>query len=222
MQSLNCGFINKDFIDFTIPEDLKEKGDEAVEEYRNWFKLMAFAEQFYSNTLDISKMVFAYNSKFPKKYNVKPLNEGYKLVEQKPNSNHLENEDEFNYDAFLIKIEDLLYQYNYEFQSKVLRILSKFDYLLKKSDLEINEKVSELFSVEFIKNYGMKNLKDKLVLSRNIKKELMQSLINYFKWTYNLSEKDFANLTLDNFGLECCGNCKKEIINKDDSTISPL
>ena len=206
----SCKFINKDFIDFNIPEDLKSKGEEAIEDYRNWFKTMGYAEKFNNNVLDIPAMVFAYNSIFPNRYDLKPLNENYSLVEIKPNSNNRFIENEFNYDEFLINIENLLNTYYNVFQCKVTRILSKFDYLLKKSNTEIEEKISEVLSPEFIKNYGIDKLKDKLNSSRKIKIELMKNLIDYFKWTYKLQDKEFNNLIIEKFGIVCCGNCKKE------------
>ena len=32
-----CKLINKDYLDFNIPEEIRELGDDAIDEYRNWF-----------------------------------------------------------------------------------------------------------------------------------------------------------------------------------------
>jgi hypothetical protein len=72
--------------------------------------------------------------------------------------------------------------------------------------------MQEIFSAEFLTNYGMKNLKDKLKTSREIKTTIMAQLINYFKWNYKINEKSFKNITLENFGLECCGSCEKNVL----------
>ena len=56
----------------------------------------------------------------------------------------------------------------------------------------------------------MDRLKNLFKQAKNIKYEIMVNMLDYFKWTYNLKEKDFGNITLEKFGLVCCGSCKKE------------
>ncbi len=210
--SQDCVFIKKDFIDFNIPPEIKELGNDVVKEFRDWFKSKGYAELYFSGNLDKSVVVFNYNILFPRKFNVPVLNENYELIAQKPNSNSVISDDEFDNDKFVKTIEHLKKLYDNTFSCKVSRILSKFDYLLRKSDFEIQEKMTELFSPEFSKNYGMKNLKEKLKISRDIKIKIMAQLIDYFKWNYKINEKSFSNITLENFGLECCGGCEKNVL----------
>lgn len=206
----NCKLIFNNYLDFNIPPEITELGYEAVEEFRNWFKSQGYAEAFYNNQLDVSKVVFDYNVKYPSKYKVPVLNENYQLITELANTNDIQVNESFDYDSFLVKIEHLLNMYDNRFSCKNTRILSKFDYLINKSDTEIKEKVSELFSDVFIENYGINKLKDLFIDSKNIKYDLISNLLDYFKWTYNLVDKNFEVITLESFGLECCGRCKKD------------
>jgi hypothetical protein len=205
-----CKLINNNFIDFNIPPEITDIGDDVVQEYRDWFKAKGYAEEYFNNQLDISKVVFDYNMKFPPKYDVPVLNESYKLIMDIPNSNDKMISDLFNHEDFLLKLDHLQKKHDNIFACKTTRIISKFDHLLDKTDNEIKEKITELFSDVFIDNYGMDRLKNLFKEAKNIKYEIMVNLLDYFKWTYKLKEKDFDNITLEKFGLVCCGSCKKE------------
>jgi len=203
-----CNLINNNFIDFNIPPEITSIGDNVVQEYRDWFKAKGYADEYFNNQLDITKVVFDYNMKFPPKYDVPVLNENYKLITDLPNSNDVKTET-FNYDSFLFNLDNLQKKHENIFSCKTTRILSKFDYLLDKKDDEIREKISELFSDVFIENYGMDKLKNLFKEAKSIKYEIMDNLLTFFKWTYKLKEKDFDSITLEKFGLVCCGGCKK-------------
>lgn len=210
--SQDCAFIKKDFIDFNIPSEIQELGNEVVNVFRDWFKSKGYAELYFSGNLDKGVVVFNYNLLFPKKYNIPVLNENYELITNKPNSNSVVTEEVFDHDEFVKKIEHLKKLYDNTFSCKVFRTLSKFDYLLKKNDSEIQKKIEEIFSPEFLKNYGMKNVKEKLKISREIKIKVMAQLLDYFKWNYKINEKSFTTTTLEHFGLDCCGSCKKNVL----------
>ena len=203
-----CNLINNNFIDFNIPPEITDIGDNVVQEYRDWFKAKGYADEYFNNQLDITKVVFDYNMKFPPKYDLPVLNENYKLITEIPNSKD-EKVELFDYDAFLLNLDHLQKKHENIFSSKTTRILSKFDFLLDKKDDEIREKISELFSDIFIENYGMDKLKNLFREAKSIKYEIMDNLLTFFKWTYKLKEKDFDNITLEKFGLVCCGGCKK-------------
>jgi hypothetical protein len=211
----SCVFINKNFIDFNIPEDITNLGDHVVEEYRSWFKLKGYAEAYFNNLLDVSKVVFDYNMKFPNKYEVPVLNENYKLITEIKNSNDINVDDQFDYENFLKNLDHLIKMHQNVFSCQTTRILSKFDYLLDKSDSEIKEKIKELFSDIFIENFGLDRLKILFRQSKIIKFDLMSNLLNYFKWNYKLKDKNFDNLLLEKFGLVCCEGCKKINLTND-------
>ncbi|GGG51816.1 hypothetical protein [Bizionia arctica] len=207
-----CSFLKKDFLNFNIPQEIRDLGDVAIEDYRSWFKKEGYAEQYSEGILDVSVVVFRYNNIFPMKYGVARLNEKYNLIEEIPNSSIEREDSKFNYHTFLENIEDLKNDYAFHFQCKVTRTLSKFDYLLQRSDTEIANKISELFTPEFITNYGMDRVKKMFVISKRIKKELMSALIDYFKWTYRSTLHSIDTVTLEHFGLECCHSCKENQI----------
>jgi len=51
-------------------------------------------------------------------------------------------------------------------------------------------------------------LKDKFQISKKLTYELIDLLLEYIKWTYKAENKNFDELTLEKFGLECCHTCK--------------
>ncbi len=205
--SNECECMKHDYVDFHIPQDIRDLGDDVVEEYRNWFKEKDYANQYFQGILDIPKVVFDYNMMFPPKYKVTPLNEKYKLVLELSNSNIHEIENSFDYSRFLNNIINIKKRRANKFQCKITRTLSKFDYLIHKSDEEIIFKIVELFSVRFVENYGLENIKELFKYSIKLKKELMRNLIEYFKWTYKNKNVSIDELTLNKFGLECCSKC---------------
>lgn len=209
----NCKLILNKFLDFNIPPEITALGNDAVDEFRNWFKSQGYAEAYYNNKLEISKVVFDYNMKYPvlyREFKVPVLNENYKLITELDNTSNSQINISFDYETFLNNLEHLLNTYDNKFPCRNTKILSKFDYLINKSDKEIYEKITELFSDVFVENFGMSRLKNLFKDSKNIKYDLISNLLEYFKWTFNLTEKNFENITLEKFGLECCGGCKKD------------
>lgn len=206
----DCKYLASDYVDFRIPDDIKELGLEAVQYYRDWFKDQEYAEKFFNNTLKVNQVVFDYNMHFPPRYNVKPLNEDYALILELPNSQGIFTDSEFDHSEFLKKLDHLKTHFDNVFSCQVLKTLSKFQYLLTKPDSFINEKLSEIISPNFVTNYGLENIKEKLLYSRKIKFDLTQLLLDYFKWTYNFKNKSFDKITLEKFGLECCVGCKRK------------
>lgn len=209
--SPECKLISKDYLDFNIPEEIKIIGDIAINEYRDWFNQNNFGDKFRNKAIDKNAIIFAFNSKYPAKYKIKPIEDNSNLlVIEQPNSKHENVNHEYNVEATQLRLEKLKNEWNTNFSCRVTRVIAKFKHLLNKTDQEINDKISELFSEVFIKNYGMQNLKNKFTLSKKIITEIIALLLEHIKWTYNQKEKDFKNSTLGNFGLECCLNCVKE------------
>lgn len=211
--SLDCQFITKNFVDFFIPQEIRDLGDDVVKDYRDWFKNKGYADQFFNHRLNPSKVVASYNLLFPFKYGVTPLNEGFKLIEERPNSSNVRIEESFSYNKFLIDLEVWKNHYREVFSCPVLRKLSKYHYLIKENDSKINEILSKVFSPEFVSKYGVQAVREKLKYAEEIiQQNIVRLLLEYFKWTFNAPEKSFDPITLESFGLECCGNCKKVII----------
>ena len=211
--SNECECLNHDYVDFHIPGDIIDLGEEVVEEFRTWFKSKGYAQKYFNGTLSNAKVVFDFNMIFPSKFNIKPLNESYKLVLELDNSNTYEINLAFDYNQFKENISIIKKKRTNRFQCKIARTLAKFDYLLKKSDNEIRTKISEIYSNQFVENYGMNNLKELFRDSQSLKRELLDNLTNYFKWTFDNKSLEIDNNSLDKFGLECCSKCKEDIRN---------
>lgn len=209
----NCTLLKKDYLDFNIPEDIKSKGDNAIDEYREWFRLNNFGEKFKNKEISKDEIIRAFNFKYPKMYDIKPIEDNSNLlVVEIPNSTNLYLKENFDLEKFKIELTEIKLAWQNTFQCKVSRTFSKFKYLLAKSDEEITTKMGEIFSQDFVKNYGIENLKDKFQISKNLTYKLIDLLLDYIKWTYKADNKSFDALTLEKFGLECCHICKNEEI----------
>lgn len=209
--SSECKLITKDYLDFKIPEEIKDIGNEAIEEYRSWFNSNGFGDKFRNKTIDKSAIAFAFNLKYPAKYNISPIEDNSNiLVIEQPNSTSERIEQSYDFEQIKKELELLKNQWQTAFPCRITRIIAKFKHLLNQTDEEINEKISNLFSSVFIKNYGLDKLKQKFKISKDITTKIIALLLEHIKWTYKLEDKNFDNKTLEKFGLECCLSCMKE------------
>lgn len=207
--SQDCVFMSKDYKDFHIPQEISSRGDQAVEEYRDWFKSNGFYERFFSGNIRQSTIIYRYNSKYPEKYGVPPLNDNYELIEKIPNSNIKSVEPDFDYNSFESELNHLVELHITNYPNRIAKLLSKMDFLLYKPDSVAQEYLDQYIHPEFYPNYGAEQLKQFWTNSRRIKKDIMDLLFNYFKWKYNFSEKLFNTVNIEKFGLECCKHCQK-------------
>jgi hypothetical protein len=210
--SSDCKLLKKDYLDFAIPQDIQDLGDKDIEEYRDWFRDNNFADRFKNKTIGKDLIIKAFNDKYTKEpYNIKKIEDNSNLlIVEIPNSSIRYIEKDYNKVEFIKKITELKKQFQNIFQCKISRKLSKFKYLLKMSDLEIKQKIDEVFVEGFTNNYGIENLKEKFKVSKGIVYEIISLLLEYIRWNYKANDKDFNILTLEKFGLECCISCEKE------------
>ena len=174
-----CECLNHDYVNFHIPKDITDLGDEVIEEFRVWFKSKGYAQKHFNGTLNNAKVVFDFNMIFPSKFNIKPLNENYKLVLELDNSNTYEINSAFDYNQFKENISIIKKKRTNRFQCEMARKLAKLDYLSNKSDNEIITKISQKFSNQFVENYGINNLKELFRDSQSLKRELLGNLTKY-------------------------------------------
>lgn len=208
----HCKLLKKDYLDFNIPQDIRYKGDSAINEYREWFRENDFGGKFKSKQIFKQDIINAFNSKYPAKYGIGIIEDSSNLLAiEIPNSNIRNVDSEFNLENFKINLNEIKLIWNNTFQCKVSRTFSKFKYLLAKSDQEIITKMSEIFSEKFVENYGIEKLKGKFEISKVLSYKLIELILDYIKWTYKLETKDFDIVTLEKFGLECCYSCEKDI-----------
>jgi hypothetical protein len=207
----DCPSLNKNFIDFHIPDEIRKIGDQAIEEYRTWFKEKGFAQDFFSGKKYQERMIFSYNMKFPKKYSIPSLNEQFKLIEERPNSNYTKINGTFDLKAFQSRLDYYVELFNTLFSCPVLRKLAKFKNLHEKSDKILKQTLGNVITPQFVTNYGIEETKEKLKHANEIGNSIMDLLIEYFKWNGNMNSKKFNVINLEKFGLECCGYCKSEV-----------
>jgi hypothetical protein len=206
-----CSLLLRDYLDFGIPDEIKEFGDDAVDEYRKWFNDNNFGDRFRYNEIVKNTIINAFNSKYPKKYNIKPIEANSNLlVIEAPNSNIHAIKSELDLKNAKINLSILKEEWLVHFPCSNTRIIAKHKHLLNKTNDEIIEKISELFSPVFIKNFGYDKLISKFTISKRLTYQMISILLEIFKWTYDLKDKNFHRVTLEKFGLMCCLDCRNE------------
>lgn len=229
--SSNCVALDNGFKNFIMPENISrlkeidnEKHKLIVVEIRRWFIENNFTVERYENK-EINSILITkeFNKYFPEKYQIEPI-----IISQPKNEKHdfqwyiekkggkIDLERSFDKEAFLNNIDELIKQRNYLCSSKTMLSLSKFDFLVNKNKDEILKTIQENIenkklknvNESFVKNYGLDKLIEFWKKHRQLKKSAYNELSNYFKWTYNLKEKKFSKIYLENFNIEECSLCK--------------
>lgn len=210
----DCETLHSNYIDFIVPVEVNER--DLLEEYREWFKKNLFKEKYESGAGILELFTQNYNSTFAKKYKLPELNIKYTLVEDKPAGKFTRTDDEFNREDFEEKFDELILHKQYLCNSNTLKFLSFSDYLFKRSDEEIIERIQSISSKHpevvascFLENYSIIKLRAFWQEHYKLKSELFKLLSNYFRWTYNLKGANFKEYTLESFGLTCCYVCDK-------------
>jgi len=228
----DCSAMKRGFKNFFMPEPVVrlQKSDEVkhkiiVDDIRNWFKINNYTTERYEKG-DINDRILtnSFNSIFPDKYGIDSIfisasnhaNSQFQWLITKTTDN-VTLKESFDYTGFLNVIEDLIKRRNRLCDGKTLQKLSKYDYLLTKDDRFISNLILERIrlgtlqevSENFIENYTMLKLKKFWGDHRDLKNKAYTEISNYFKWTYNLKEKEFDKLYLENFNLEGCSVCRR-------------
>lgn len=209
----NCEALFKDYLDFYIPQDLREKGDFAIEDYRTWFKNKGYKEDYLNGDLDQEAMIFRYNMKFPKLYKVMPLNENFKLVQIISNKGPKQVKHNFNIDNFVSLLEQQIKYYYQVFSCDTLRVLSKFRSL--KTDDEIKEVFSNVFSPQFVENYGLERIREKFDFANSIIGEIFKLLKEYVRWDLGEIDYKIKYSSLEDYGLKCCAFCENDFVQNE-------
>ena len=227
--SLECEALNRGFKNFFMPPAIiklkttdPEKHQNIVTEIRNWFIQNNYTVERYEdqkiNSLEITKN---FNSYFPSKYKIekiiiseKPENDFQWYISKK--TDNIKLSAKFNYDTFLYRVSVLIKNRHSLCDTSAKDNLSRYDYLINKSDHEIIEIITQQIdfgslqgvSHTHINSLTLPNLKKFWLKHIDLKKEAMRELNNYFKWTYNFEEKKFDTIYLENFNLAQCRICK--------------
>lgn len=225
----DCSSVNSDYTDFAIPQEIRDLGSACVNEFRSWFDSNGFRKKYLEivkieNCKEVvadpavilikksilnSQIVENYNSIFPVKYKVHSIGLDYFFITKFENSGKVEIEANFSKTEFKNELDVLLSKRlkliskNKEFRQKLARL----DFLLHKDDKFINNVLKDHFSEDILCQYKVEDYKKFWVMHSSIKKEIYKLLIKYFQWTYHFSSRDYDEVDLEKFGLECCLKC---------------
>lgn len=229
----SCKALNYGFKNFFIPEPIAvlrdeepDKHEKLVKEIREWFEQNNYTVQRYLNEeITDSKLTTAFNNKFPAEFDINEIvistNEKnqFKWYIEKKSSGNREVELSFDNNKFLKQIGKLIYERDELCNSYTMKNLSRYDFLIKRTDTEIEDyilnaiKKGYLRNVElvFLQNYGLDRLKDFWEKHRTLKAKALDLLSDYYKWTYNFNENSFDEVFLESYNLKPCKQCFERI-----------
>ena len=227
----DCLAMKRGFKNFFMPEPVvrlqesdKSKHKLIVDDIRNWFKVNNYTpDRHEKGEINDRILTNSFNEIFPNKYGIDPIfistsnndKAQFQWLITKTTDNVALN-DSFDHTSFLASIEDLIAKRDRLCNGKTLQNLSKYDYLLSKEDSYISTLLLERIrlgtlrdvSESFIENYTMQKLRKFWTDHRDLKNNAYKEISNYFKWTYNLKDKEFDIIYLEDFNLEGCSLCK--------------
>lgn len=213
----DCESLNKDYVDFRVPEEIRDTGDDAINNFRNWFVQNNFKDKYLQNfenfvdNKELDKYVVSlYNNLFPSKYNIKKLHDDYVFATEMKSSGKTEIKQNLQLNELLSFIDfsmvkrDILIN-----KGDVIKRLTKYDWMLDKDRTQIEDTISEKIHPSFIKNYGYNKLIALWREHKEIKDAVYEKLIDYFKTIYKFDEKNFENVDLEALGMAKCRFCEK-------------
>ena len=198
----SCLRLKSNFVNFEVPIEIQEKGEDEVKEFRIWFvENMSLIED------DIIKFIFKMQAQFRITREIIP--ESIK----KPNSGVTEKE---NYN-----VQDLEHEID-----EILREAGRF-YWENPDKQTIIKRFGKLTFLAFVKGNIFNNdtglndidLKEFLKMYENkFKKPVKDLLVEYYRILYN-PEMTFSGLLLDKLNFRPCGHCLG-IFSDDDEDIN--
>jgi len=213
----DCESLNKDFVDFRVPEEIRDVGDDAINDFRNWFVRNNFKDRYLQNfenfvdNKELDKYVISlYNNLFTSKYNIKKLPNEYVFATEMKSSGKTEIKQNLQLNELLSFIDfsmskrDILTN-----KGDVIKRLTRYDWMLEKDKSQIESTISEKIHPDFIKNYGYNKLLNLWREHKEIKETVYEKLIDYFKTIYKFDEKTFENIDLEAMGMAKCKYCEK-------------
>ena len=204
----DCELLNKDFVGFRIPLEVRELG--LIKEFREWFEKNKFIEKYLANEIDKARIIFNYNTSFAKIYGLPLLNENYVLIDERLNSGHEHIDENFNIQQFYRDIGRWVIQADNRLPIVAWRTLGKWHSYGNKSISEISHLLDKLdINHSFRSHNSIETIREVLKEHHLAVNGLMKLLRDYFCWTYGLKVATFDVVTLENFNLKCCRQCKE-------------
>lgn len=203
----NCKYLNNDFNNYKIPNEVSDKGIELVNEYRNWFIKNGFDKVEGNEDEIIAKITFKYNTSFAPLNKLPRLSEDYKLIINIKNSTYEISKQFYSLMNVQDKIRKLINDYRKNFNNRTISNLMEFSYFEKAPKYIVEQKVSELTSDVFIKNYGYEKLMNDFREANRIKYLIMKELKLFINFRCGFVSNDFSKEVLESYGLVCCKAC---------------
>lgn len=190
-KDLNCPFLNANYENFEIPQEIKEKGPESVKEFRAWFK--SVEHLFKTNKL-------AFIERLRLKYGI--VTNIRSITKDNSGAVIMDNYDIVELEADidkLIKASGRFY-YKSSKHTTILKQYSKFSFLgNSRKPLQNNHTgYSDEEVKELLREY-----------ESTFKKPLKAMLMEYYKLKLNPDIFMEGNL-LEQLGLQACYNCHNE------------
>jgi hypothetical protein len=230
----NCTALNKGFKNFFIPEPVvrlenenPEKHREVVSEIRQWFERNNYTvERYESGEINDKILTRDFNNTFPQKYGIDPISISQSETNQfqwyiaKKTLGKRGTQESFDYNNFIGKIAEILRAREVICDGRTMSNLSRYDFLVNRSDEEIKDSIDRSInegylknvSEVFIDNYTIAKLKKFWQKHRELKSEAFNLLIEYFKWSYNYEGTTFDEVFLEDFNLKACNLCYSNVM----------
>lgn len=199
----DCQFLHSNFVNYPIPDEIREKGDEAVEEFRNWFKE---SEEHFRKFPD------QYKLRMLQKYKIEVSINDLKVDYQNSGNVYKENLTLKDIES---RIDSLLQNAAKYYKEDVKRqeVIRRYQ---TATFLAFKEDVIENNNTE----YSDAELKEILIEYHNLFIEpTLYYLKEFFKTFYNadieINEKIFEELN-----FKKCGHCYSEKFEKENNYLS--
>lgn len=211
----NCMYLNNDFNNFIVPEEIRYKGTEFVNLYREWFMDNEFDIVNGDDKEIVSKITFKYNNSFAVSHKLPKLNENYKLIVRLKNSTYQTSKKYYSLAKVQSNINKFITDYKKQFSNRTISNLMEISCYERASKEIIERKVSELTSDVFIQNYGYDKLMNDFREANRIKYLIMNELKLYINFRYGFKSNDFSKDVLESYGLVCCKSCLERFNNQN-------
>ena len=209
----DCMYLNNDFNNYIIPEEVRYRGQDMVRQYRNWFTSNGFDKITGDEKEVVSRITFKYNTEFAKTHNLPILNEGYELIVSLKNSTFTLSKKYYNLVRVQNNVKKYIKDYKFHFSNRTIIDLMKFSYLVNYSKDQIEQKVAELTSDVFIKNYGHEKLIESFKIANRIKYYIIEEIKLFINFRCGFKSNNFSKQVLESYGLVCCKSCLERDLN---------
>src|SRR5690606_31750778 len=116
----NCIYLNNDFNNYIVPEEIRDKGNQLVDVYRQWFVGNGFDLINGDEREIVSQITFKYNSSFAVQNELPKLNEDYKLIVRLKNSTYKISKKYYNLINVQNNIRSLIKDYKRQFANRTI------------------------------------------------------------------------------------------------------